>query len=129
MAGGLSNGAQIAEYIRLGAAGAVLGTRFLLTPESTYTAGQKNALLAATSGSTVRSVKFDEARNTLGWPEDADGRGLRNALTNDWEAGVNMFVLREKVKEGMKKDDPQYMVTWAGEGVGDVNEIKGAQVR
>ncbi|THH32392.1 hypothetical protein EUX98_g1811 [Antrodiella citrinella] len=130
VAGGLSNGSQVAEYLAKGADGAVLGTRFLLTPESTYTPGQKNALVAAKSNSTVRSVKFDEARNTKGWPEGTDGRGLVNALTNGFQGNareINMDILREKVKEATAKDDPEWMVTWAGLGVGDMNEIKGAQ--
>ncbi|TCD68419.1 hypothetical protein EIP91_010820 [Steccherinum ochraceum] len=127
-AGGISNGSQVAEFLRQGASGAVLGTRFLVSPESTYTAGQKSALLAATSDSTVRSVKFDESRNTLGWPEGADGRGLRNALAKEFESrDVNMDTLKKKVAEATKKDEPDYMVTWAGLGVGALKEIKGAQ--
>jgi len=134
VAGGIFNGSQVADFLAQGADGAVLGTRFLLTPESTYTPGQKNALLSATSNSTVRSVKFDEARNTKGWPQGTDGRGLRNALARVFEeegdqgqGNMNMDVLREKVKEATRKDDWEYMVTWAGQGVGDMNEIKGAQ--
>ena len=41
VAGGLANGTQVAAYLALGTAGAVLGTRFLLTPESPYSDAQK----------------------------------------------------------------------------------------
>ncbi|KAF8998597.1 hypothetical protein BDQ17DRAFT_1391729 [Cyathus striatus] len=108
-AGGLANGAQIAALLTLGAAGAVLGTRFLLTPESLYTDSQRHALLAATSEATVRTMAFDYARNTLGWPHGIDGRGLRNATVDEYEA---------------KTTDTNRIVVWAGTGVGMMKDIK-----
>ncbi|KAI0080167.1 NPD-domain-containing protein [Panus rudis PR-1116 ss-1] len=126
-AGGLSNGSQVAAYLTLGASGAVLGTRFLLTPESPYTDGQKNALLSASADLSVRTLAFDHARNTLGWPEGIDGRGLRNEIVKDFDAGVDISNLREKVQEAVKSGNPGYMVTWAGLGVGDMTEIKPAK--
>ena len=77
-AGGLATGAQVAAALALGASGAAIGTRFLLTPESFYTDAQKRAMVNADSRSTVRTMAFDYARNTLGWPNGVDGRGLRN---------------------------------------------------
>lgn len=77
-AGGIATGSQIASLLTLGASGVVLGTRFLLCPESFYTQSQRQALIEAESSKSVRTMAFDEARNTLGWPEDVDGRGLRN---------------------------------------------------
>lgn len=48
--------------LALGAEGAVYGTRFLLTDESFYNQVQKQALLEASSTSTVRTKIFDEVR-------------------------------------------------------------------
>lgn len=79
-AGGLANGAHIASLLTLGASGVVLGTRFLLSPESLYTDKQRQALIAANSDASVRTMAFDHARNTLEWPRGIDGRGLRNGL-------------------------------------------------
>ncbi|CAL1714883.1 unnamed protein product [Somion occarium] len=126
-AGGLSNGSQVAAFLTLGAAGAVLGTRFLLTPESQYSETQKAALLPASASSTVRTLAFDYARGTLGWPEGINGRGLRNQIVKLFEKGVDIEILREKLEEGTRHGDPDYMITWAGQGVGDMTEIKGAQ--
>jgi len=42
-AGGLVTGRQVASFLVLGAAGAVLGTRFLMTPESLYSDAQKKS--------------------------------------------------------------------------------------
>ena len=77
-AGGLATGAQIAALLALGASGAVLGTRFLLCPESLYTDSQRQALIEAQSSESVRTMAFDYARNNLSWPKGVDGRGLRN---------------------------------------------------
>lgn len=77
-AGGLANGGHVASLITLGASGVVFGTRFLLSPESLYSDVQRKALLAASSTSSVRTMAFDHARGTLGWPHGIDGRGLRN---------------------------------------------------
>jgi len=77
-AGGLATGGHVAELLGLGAAGAVLGTRFLLTPESLYSDAHKQALVAAVSSSSVRSMAFDQVRGTLGWPSGVNGRGLHN---------------------------------------------------
>jgi nitronate monooxygenase len=81
-AGGLATGAQIAALLDLGASGAVLGTRFLLSPESLYSDRQRQALIDAQSSESVRTMAFDYARNTLSWPKDVDGRGLRNGNRN-----------------------------------------------
>ena len=127
-AGGLSNGRQIAAFLTLGASGAVLGTRFLLTPESLYSPAQKAALLAASATDTVRTLAFDEARDTLGWPRGVDGRGLNNALVRDREAhGVDVATLRARFAQHAGHD-ADYAVVWAGTGVGSMREIKGAKV-
>lgn len=61
-AGGIANGAHVAALLTLGASGVVMGTRFLLTPESLYSPAQKAALLAAHCTTTVPSTAFDHVR-------------------------------------------------------------------
>jgi nitronate monooxygenase len=78
-AGGMANGGHMAALLTLGASGAVFGTRFLLAPESLYTDVQRRALVAASSTSSVRTMAFDNARGSMGWPSGVDGRGLRNS--------------------------------------------------
>lgn len=127
-AGGIANGAQVASFLTLGAAGAVLGTRFLLTPESLYSDTQKAALLAADARATVRTTAFDHARDTLGWPAGVDGRGLRNRLVDDFARGTDLATVRARFAANARAGgDPEYAVIWAGTGVGEMREIKGAQ--
>lgn len=126
-AGGLATGAHVAAFLTLGAAGAVLGTRFLLTTESLYTGPQKAALLMAESTSTVRTVAFDRAKNMDGLPHGVDARGIRNKLVEDISDGVEISVVQEKLEESTKHGMPDYMVIMAGTGVGEIQDILDAQ--
>ncbi|KAF8633251.1 hypothetical protein AX15_001443 [Amanita polypyramis BW_CC] len=126
-AGGLATGAQIAAILALGGSGAVLGTRFLLTPESFYTDAQKKALAGADSRSTTRTMAFDYARGTTGWPDGIDGRGLRNRTVGDFENGEPLGIISQKLSEGTRKGDPERMVIWAGTGIGLIEDVKPAK--
>ena len=127
-AGGLSNGAHLAAFLSLGAAGAVVGTRFLFAQESLYSDVQKRAIIAAKSGSTVRSYAFDELRDTTGWPAGTDGRGLAIPAVAAVESGADFAQIKEEVAEGTKKGDPSSIITWAGTGVGQPNRLQPAKV-
>ncbi|KAJ7604050.1 2-nitropropane dioxygenase [Mycena polygramma] len=126
-AGGLANGAHIASVLTLGAAGAVLGTRFLLARESLYSDIQRKALLDANSEMSVRSMAWDHARDTLGWPEGIDGRGLRNRTVEDYENRVNTDDLKSKFQEAVKNQDINRLIVWAGTGVGQMDQIQSAK--
>ncbi|KAF8141704.1 2-nitropropane dioxygenase [Boletus edulis] len=126
-AGGLMTGSQVASFLVLGAAGAVLGTRFLMTPESLYSDAQKKALVAAKHDMTVRTMAFDHARGTLDWPAGVDGRGLYNNTVKDMDNGVDVETVKVKFEAGVRDGDPGRMLVWSGMGVGLVSEIKSAE--
>ena len=127
-AGGLSSGRSLAALLALGAHGGVLGTRLLLTPEAAYSDAQKNVLLKASSAETRRTMAFDEARNTLGWPTGVDGRGVVNATVHAYDKGEGDTASRQKrYKEAEAQGDEARIVTWAGTGVGLMTEIKPAK--
>ncbi|UZJ56229.1 hypothetical protein CBS101457_005549 [Exobasidium rhododendri] len=127
-AGGIMTGSQLAAVLSQGADGIVLGTRMLLTPESEYSEAQKKLLQKAGTASTKRTRAFDEARGTLGWPEGVDGRGIINETVKDYEAGVGKTAEKrqERYKEAEGSGDQSRIVTWAGTGIGLVQEIKPA---
>lgn len=126
-AGGLAGGKDVAAMVKLGASGAVLGTRFVLTPEAMYSEAKKNALLAAGDSSTVRSMAFDHAANTLGWPEGIDGRGLNNELVRAYDQG-GVEVVKTEFEVGLSNQDIERAVVWAGTGVASMNTILNAEV-
>lgn len=126
-AGGLSSGHHLAALLALGAHGAVYGTRFLLTPECTYSETRKALLISANPGSTKRSMAFDEARNTLDWPAGVDGRGIINQTVVEYERGdLNLSQRQERYARADREDDVERLIVWAGTGVGDVAEIASA---
>ena len=78
-AGGIADGRGLAAALALGAGGAMLGTRFLLTHESDTHSAYRAALSQATVTDTAYSTLFDG-----GWP-DAPHRTLRNGTLSAWE--------------------------------------------
>ncbi|MGB6515517.1 MAG: nitronate monooxygenase, partial [Mycobacterium sp.] len=69
----------VAAALALGAGGAMLGTRFLLTHESDTHSAYRAALSHATVTDTAYSTLFDG-----GWP-GAPHRTLRNVTVSAWE--------------------------------------------
>jgi len=126
-AGGLSSGAHLAAFLTLGAGGAVVGTRFLLAEESLYSDVQKRAVIAAKSGSAVRSYIFDQLRDTTGWPAGVDGRALAMPAVAAVETGADITRTKEEVAEGAKRGDVHSVIAWAGTGVGQVDRPQPAK--
>ncbi|HLV81983.1 MAG TPA: nitronate monooxygenase, partial [Chthonomonadaceae bacterium] len=79
-AGGIAEGTGIARALSLGAAAAMLGTRFVATQESRAHPAYKRRLVEASGGDTALTVCFDG-----GWPYAAH-RVLRNPTLERWEA-------------------------------------------
>ncbi len=79
-AGGIADGAGIARALQFGAAGAMLGTRFVATLESRAHLDYKARLVAAQAEATALTICFDGD-----WPYAAH-RVLRNATLEQWEA-------------------------------------------
>lgn len=134
-AGGLADGRTLASLLAAGCAGGVFGTRFVLTPESTYSDVQKEELVKAKSSATLRTFAFDDARGTLGWPQGTDGRGLRNSTVEEYERDLQEQVKAgkedpegakrrmERYKQAAKENDTDRIVIWAGTGVGAMDAI------
>ncbi len=78
-AGGISDGRGLAAALALGADGAVFGTRFLASRESTAHPEYKQAVLDAHANDTVHTKLFD-----IGWP-DAAHRVIRTPMFDAWE--------------------------------------------
>lgn len=74
-AGGVADADDVRRVLAAGAAGAVAGTRFLLTPESRAHPGYQRRVLAADR--TIRTLLFG-----VGWP--LAHRVVPNALTDRW---------------------------------------------
>ncbi len=84
-AGGIGDGRGLGAALLLGAAGAVVGTRFLATTECLWPDGFKQRLLESGGDDTLRTSLFDRLRG-LDWPAEYTGRVLRNDSTERWQA-------------------------------------------
>lgn len=132
-AGGIADARGAAAALVLGAAGVVLGTRFLASPEAQISKGYRDEVLRASDGgqSTVRSKVYDNLRGTTGWAETHNARGVINKSYIDAMAGMDEEENKKLYEAEMKKGDAGWgsgarMTTYAGSAVGLVREGKPA---
>ncbi|KZT04212.1 2-nitropropane dioxygenase [Laetiporus sulphureus 93-53] len=123
-AGGISTGTQIASLLAKGAAGVVLGTRFLFTNECMFTDEMKKVLVEAGPGSTTRNPAFDLAFDLLhpsnAWPRGIEARCVSNGVVADYENGLSQADKKAHLLSGKE----EYLLVWAGTGVKDLNKIE-----
>ncbi len=137
-AGGITNGADVATVLALGAQGAVLGTALIATTESFAHDHHKQRLIEAGEGDTVLTAAFH-----INWPPGARVRVLTSAVTRG-ERGDPFADTRTVIgdEDGrpihlFSTDSPlrsmrgefEAMALYAGQGVGRVNAIVGAAQR
>ena len=132
-AGGITDGRGVAAALTLGAAGVVMGTRFLAASEAGIAPGWQREITRLADGgvSTTRSTLCDRLKETKGWPERYDGRAAVNRGHEDEEGGMsdgeNVRLYREELKKGDSAwGDHGRMVAYAGTGVGLVRDVKPA---
>jgi NAD(P)H-dependent flavin oxidoreductase YrpB (nitropropane dioxygenase family) len=125
-AGGIGCGRQVAAALALGAAGAWMGSAWLLTSEYAQLSsspGVQQALLAATSSDTVRSRIYS------GKP----ARLLRNRWTAAWEQPgapaplpmpLQNILVAEAHQRLMASGQPDVVPMPAGQVVGRITEIR-----
>lgn len=127
-AGGIIDGRGLASALALGAAGVLMGTRFLATVESPATTGHKRAILAAGPGPTIASDRFDVLWGDERWP-GVQGRALKNALTDqvmalsDSEFNSAAVRLQEIVRKALDEDDPDARILLAGMGASRIRTL------
>lgn len=127
-AGGIADGRGVAAALALGASAAIVGTRFIASPEATAAASYRNAIVEAREDSTTRT------RCYTGKP----CRTLRNPYNASWESRADeiepfpmqaIHSSREGVFDytGSRGDvDPERNFMPAGQALGMIDEIKPA---
>ncbi|KAI8712231.1 NMO domain-containing protein [Fusarium sp. LHS14.1] len=133
-AGGITDGRSAAAAIMLGASGIVMGTRYLGAEEAQFDADVREAVFRETDGgkNTVRSRVFDDFYGDNFWPETYDGRCLRGAIYDDFEAGMSIEEVQSKLYDAsaqlgsVEAPIKDVMTVWAGTGVGMVKRLEKA---
>jgi nitronate monooxygenase len=128
-AGGIVDGAGLAEAITRGAAGVWLGTRFLATTEAWASLAWKQAIVGASPDDTIQTLAFDVLWGRL-W-RGAKLRVIRNAFTDAWDGHESKLHeerddVQQQVWDAERVDDSRFFALMAGTGTGAIREIRPA---
>jgi len=127
-AGGIADGRGLVAALALGAQGAVIGTRFIATPEAQAAPEYRQAILRSGEADTVRT------RCYTGKP----ARTIRNAYNEGWDRKADQIKpfpaqVGVSVQEGVmdymgigRGADPERSFMPAGQGMGLIRDIKPA---
>ena len=126
-AGGVSDrrGAQAA--MALGAAGVLLGTRFLAAEESLVPREAKQRVVEANGDATLRTTVFDIVRG-YDWPDGITARALRNTFSGTWhgnEAALKKDLPQQRkiYTEAVARRDFDTALVFAGEGIDLIDSV------
>ncbi|MFL5961146.1 MAG: NAD(P)H-dependent flavin oxidoreductase [Gaiellaceae bacterium] len=125
-AGGFANGAGLAAALTLGAAGVLLGTRFLATDEAPVPALYKEAILSSDGDDTVLTTLADSLSGR-DWPGAWD-RVLRTRFVAEWlgrepELRRRRDEIWEKLEQAEEQNDPEYALLWIGQSAGLIDAV------
>ncbi|WP_069162625.1 NAD(P)H-dependent flavin oxidoreductase [Nocardia altamirensis] len=128
-AGGIADGRGLAAAITLGAAGALIGTRFQATHEALVAPEEAKAIVAASGDDTTRNRVYDIARHSP-WPARYTARMLRNSFFDRWHDREDDLradtAAQQRFMAEVEHGDPAALPVWAGEGVDFITTIDNA---
>jgi nitronate monooxygenase len=124
-AGGIVDGRGLAAALVLGAAGALLGTRFQATPEALVPPEVGKALLEARGSDTERSRILDIARDA-GWPDRYLARTLRNAFLDTWRGRDDELRADARARQRYR-DDSDLAPIWVSQAVDRITTLEPAE--
>ena len=123
-AGGITNGRGVVAALALGAQGAMIGTRFIATPEARAREFYKQALIERGSNETVITDAYTGLYARL----------LRNTYIDEYDAShaptlpgyLQLNVNNDIVAKALEDEDRNFYPLWAGQGVGAIRELRPA---
>jgi nitronate monooxygenase len=117
-AGGIADGRGLAAALALGAAGALIGTRFQATAESLADPAIKKAIVDGRGADTERSIVLDIARGSR-WPARYPGRTLSHPFLDEWRGREAELAAdpaaRQAYQDGVARGELPPLPVWAGE--------------
>ncbi len=128
-AGGIADGRGVAAALALGAAGVLIGTRFLATPETLIDPSVTKAIVAGTGEDTERSSVLDIVRDT-GWPAAYLARTLRHPLIDQWRGREAELAAdaaaRQAYQEAVSRGDLPPVPAWASQAIDLITDVRSA---
>jgi nitronate monooxygenase len=125
-AGGIADGRGVAAALALGAAGALLGTRFLVTLEALVAPSVSKAIIDGSGEDTERSRVSDIARGAP-WPSKYQPRTLRNPFFDQWRGREAELAAdsaaQQAYQEAAHSGDRSLEPVWASEAIDLITEL------
>jgi nitronate monooxygenase len=128
-AGGIADGRGVAAALALGAAGALIGTRFLATAEAVIDPAAAKAIIEGSGEDTERSCVLDIARGS-GWPRRYSSRTLGHPFVDQWrgreaELAANPGA-RQAYRDGVACGELPPRPVWAGQAIDLITDLPSA---
>jgi nitronate monooxygenase len=128
-AGGIADGRGVAAALALGAAGALLGTRFLVALEALVAPSVAKAIIEGVGEDTERSRVSDIARGSP-WPSKYAARTLRNPFFDRWRGREDELAAdsdaQQAYREAIARGDLPPEPVWASEAIDLITELSPA---
>src|ERR1700716_3052962 len=121
-AGGIADGRGLAAVLMRGAQGALIGTRFLATPEARGRGRSKDVILNALGSQTVASKFYDDVLG-IHWPGSLV-RTIRHPLLDEWGHRQQDWALAaERLRPSLEAAVAAGDFVLAGESSGLIHDI------
>jgi nitronate monooxygenase len=128
-AGGIADGRGLAAALVLGAAGALIGTRFVASVEANVTSAEVSAVLKGNGDNTDRSRVIDVAIGAP-WPAPYTIRSLRNDYLDRWSGREDALdadvAAKTDFNDALTRGDRTVVPVAAGEAVDLITERSSA---
>ncbi|MCO5996079.1 NAD(P)H-dependent flavin oxidoreductase [Actinoallomurus rhizosphaericola] len=128
-AGGIADGRGVAAALALGAAGALIGTRFQVTAEALVDPSITKAIIEGRGEDTERSRVLDIARGSR-WPAKYTARTLDHPYLDRWRGREAELAAdpqaRQAYQDGVARGDLPALPVWAGEAIDLINDLPSA---
>jgi nitronate monooxygenase len=126
-AGGVADGRGVAAALALGAAGALIGTRFLTTAEALADPEAKKAIVDGDGEETERSSVLDIARGSR-WPLAYTGRTLGHPFLDRWrdaeaELAAHPDDVRRAYRAAAARGEIPAEPVWASQAIGLIHDL------
>ena len=128
-AGGIGTGRGLAAVLAAGAAGAWIGTRFLVAEEARNSERARQRLAISGETDTVLTAVFDTVQR-VAWPKQFRGRALRNSFTDTWDGRepelANDEGAQRRFDTARQTEDYDTAHLYAGQSVGLAKRVEPA---
>jgi nitronate monooxygenase len=128
-AGGIADGRGVAAALALGAAGALIGTRFQATAEALVDPATAKAIVEGRGQDTERSSVLDIVRGSR-WPSKYTARTLGHPYLERWRGREAELSGDPRARQDYQNDVARGAIpplpVWAGEGVDLITDLPSA---